>query len=130
MPDHAVESLQCLTGLIAEDDLVNHRLQASLGLDLIPRDERLARFDAGASLTSYGGISEVLEHWPGRAGRSALAAHDCAGRLAVVGFVVQHGRTRQRDIIVGTLDRLVDAATSARGVTADRAMSGGHSPAL
>jgi hypothetical protein len=68
MPDRAVEALKCLTGLIAEDDLVNHRLHASLGLDLIPRDKRLARFDAGASFTSCGGISEVLEQ-PGQLAR-------------------------------------------------------------
>lgn len=61
LPDCAVEPLECLTRLVAEDDLVGHRLQASLSLDLIPWDKRLARFDAGASLTCCGRVGEVFK---------------------------------------------------------------------
>jgi len=58
--DRAVKALECLTRLVAEDDLVGHRLQASLSLDLVPGDNRLARFDAGASLAGCSGVSEVF----------------------------------------------------------------------
>jgi hypothetical protein len=43
------------------DDFINHWLQAGFRLDLIPRDKRLARFDAGAGLTGRSGIGEVLQ---------------------------------------------------------------------
>jgi hypothetical protein len=60
--DRTVKALERLTGLVAEDDLVCHGLlQASLSLDLIPGDKRLASLDAGASLTGCGSISEVFE---------------------------------------------------------------------
>ena len=38
LPDRTIKPLECLTRLVAEDDLINHRLQASFSLDLIPRD--------------------------------------------------------------------------------------------
>jgi hypothetical protein len=59
--NYSIKPFERLTGLIAEDDLVNHRLEASLSLDLIPRDKYLARSDAGAGVAGGGGISEVFE---------------------------------------------------------------------
>jgi hypothetical protein len=58
--NRTIEPLERLTGSITEDDLVSHRLQASLSLDLIPRDKRLAFFYSGASLAGCSGVSEVF----------------------------------------------------------------------
>jgi len=59
--NRTIKSFEGLTGLIANNDLVSHRLQASLRLDLIPRYYRLALFNAGASLASCSGVSEVFQ---------------------------------------------------------------------
>ena len=53
LADRAVKPLECLTRLVAEDDFINHWLQASFRLDLIPWDKRLARIDAGAGPRSW-----------------------------------------------------------------------------
>src|ERR1022692_4328100 len=37
-------------------------LEARFGLDLLPRDDRLARLDAGTGLTSSSSVGEVLQH--------------------------------------------------------------------
>jgi hypothetical protein len=57
----ATEPLECLTRLVAEDDFINHWLQASFRLDLIPRDKRLARVDARAGLAGRGSIGKILQ---------------------------------------------------------------------
>jgi hypothetical protein len=61
LADRAVKPLECFTRLVAEDNLINHWLQASFRLDLIPRDKRLARFDAGTGLTGRSSIGEILQ---------------------------------------------------------------------
>ena len=61
LADHAVKPLECLTRLVAEDDFINHWLQASFRLDLIPRDKRLARIDAGAGLAGRSSIGKILQ---------------------------------------------------------------------
>jgi hypothetical protein len=61
LADRAVKPLERLTRFVAEDDVISHWLQAGFRLDLIPRDKRLARFDAGAGLPGRSGIGKVLQ---------------------------------------------------------------------
>ena len=61
LADHPVKPLERLTRLVADDDFINHWLQASFRLDLIPRDNRLTRFDAGTGLTGRSTIGKVLQ---------------------------------------------------------------------
>ena len=61
LADRAVKPLECLTRLVAEDDFINHWLQASFRLDLVPRDKRLARIDAGAGLAGRSSIGKILQ---------------------------------------------------------------------
>jgi len=61
LADRPVKPLECLTRLVAEDDFINHWLQASFRLDLIPRDKRLARVDARAGLAGRGSIGKILQ---------------------------------------------------------------------
>jgi hypothetical protein len=61
--NHMIKPGERLASLIAKDDLVGHRLQASFSLDLIPRHQRLALFKAGASIASCSGVSEVFQEF-------------------------------------------------------------------
>ena len=69
--DGLVEAQECPASLVAEYDLVGHRVrirprritgsQVCFGLDLLPWDERLARVDARARLARCCGVGEVFE---------------------------------------------------------------------
>lgn len=61
LADGTIKPIERGAGIIAEDDLVSHRLQASLSLDLLPRYERFARFDAGPGFTGCGGVGKVFQ---------------------------------------------------------------------
>ena len=89
LADHTVKPLECLTRLVAEDDFINHWLQASFRLDLIPRDNRLTRFDAGTGLTGRSSIGKVLQQLGQLAWRQPLhSAATAAGTIAATPFTV------------------------------------------
>ena len=61
LADCPVKPIERPTRRVAENDLIGHWLQASFRLDLIPRNKRLARFDAGAGLTGRSSIGKVFQ---------------------------------------------------------------------
>ncbi len=62
-PDGRVGPIECLAGIIAEDDLIEHLSQARFGLDLLPRNKRFPGLNARADTASGGGVGKVFEQF-------------------------------------------------------------------